>query len=438
MSTPESPTTSPRIVLEGQLLLPVTGRGLEVTFGRIQIRGGLIEAVYVGQDGPGADLGSPEHFICPGFVDAHVHLPQFDSIGVDGLELLEWLRAAIFPAEARWGDERYAAEMTERVARQLLSFGTTAVAAYATVHPSSAQAAIDVLAEHGIAGHVGQVLMDQEAPSELMLPAREALRAAGRMRGRGRMQPAITPRFAVACSREMLEGAGNLARETGWLVQTHLSETRAECEAVSRLHGCPNYTEVYERAGLLGHRTLLGHGIHLADEELGLLATRGAWIAHCPTANRFLRAGTFDRVRAMSAGVKVALGSDVAGGPDRSMVRVARAMIEAAKERGATPPSAERAWWQITGGNTWALGLADTGRLEPECAADLVVAKPDIPWREATDPLAALLYAWDDRWIEQVFVDGRQAGVRQADSRFSADSSMLGMKDEPAKGKGAA
>ncbi|CAG1009659.1 guanine deaminase [Phycisphaerales bacterium] len=406
MSTSESPTPSSAIVLEGQLLLPVTGRGLEVALGRVVMRGGVIEAVHVGESGPRADLGSPEHFICPGFVDAHVHLPQFDSIGVDGMELLEWLHQAIFPAEAKWEDERYASEMSGRVARQLLSFGTTAVAAYATVHPASAQAAIDVLAEHGIAGHVGQVLMDREAPAELLLPAREALSAAGRMRGRGRIQPAVTPRFAVTCSREMLEGAGRLARETGWVVQTHLSETRAECALVKRLHGGENYAEVYERAGLLGHRTLLGHGIHLADEELGLLAMRGAWIAHCPTANRFLRAGTFDRARAMSAGVKIALGSDVAGGPDRSMVRVARGMIEAAKERGTRPPTSAEAWWQITGGNAWALGLVDTGRLEAGCAGDVVVARPDSRWREAADPLGALMYAWDDRWVEGVWCGG--------------------------------
>ncbi|MDX2132496.1 MAG: amidohydrolase family protein [Planctomycetota bacterium] len=416
-----SPTASD-VVFEGQLLLPV-GDGprapVSLAFGRVVVRGGVIEQVIVGEGGPRADVGGGDYFIAPGFVDAHVHLAQFGVIGATGMPLLEWLARMVFPAEASWADEREAAAQAERAARSLLSFGTTAVAAYATSHAPGATAALHVLAELGMAGHVGQVLMDRGGPAELLVPAERALREAAGMRARGRVSPAVTPRFALSCSPELLAGAGRLAKATGWLVQTHVSETIEECEAVRELHDAPDYASVYDRAGLLGGRTLLAHGIHLSDDERRLIAGRGASIAHCPTANRFLRAGTFGRARALEAGVGVCLGSDVAGGPERSMVRVGRAMIEAAEavadgqsrrpSDGPRVPTPAEAWWQITAGNAAVLGLEGCGQLRAGGDADVVVCRPDAGWRDAPDPLSYLLYAWDDRWIEGVWA----AGVRR-------------------------
>lgn len=398
-----------RRTIRGRLLLP-SADGVALTPGSLQVREGVIERINTTDASPGCDLGSADHVILPGFVDAHVHLPQFDSIGIDGLELLGWLDRVIFPAEARWADVGYASEMAGRVARRLLSFGTTGVGAYATAHPDSAQAALDQLASHGLCGHVGQVLMDQNAPPELCLGAAEALGSAANQRSRGRMRPAVTPRFAVSCTPALLRGAAELARGTGWFIQTHCAETPAECALVADIHEGRSYVDVYRQSGLLTPRTLLAHSIWLDHADRGVLAETGSVAVHCPTANRFLHAGVFDRTRARRQGVRMAIGSDVAGGPDRSMVRVARAMIDAAKQAGAgvaDRPSAAECWWQITAGNAQALGLPDVGVLAPGMSADLVIARPDIPWTDSPDPLSTLLYAWDDRWIEHVLVRGR-------------------------------
>jgi guanine deaminase len=108
-----------------------------------------------------------------------------------------------------------------------------------------------------------------------------------------------------------------------------------------------------------------------------------------------------------AAGVTVALGSDIGAGPDVSMVRVARAMAETALSLGHEPPTAEACFWQITRGNAEALGLGGAGRLEEGAAADLLVLEPDIDWLAAPDPLGALLFGWDDRWIKAVVARGR-------------------------------
>lgn len=378
--------------------------------GRLTIQGGAVASVDTGPRGSAAAADDAETLVLPGFTDIHLHLPQFESIGADGLPLLPWLEKIIFPAEARWADADFAGQMTARAAARLIAAGTTGIGAYATVHHDATRSAMRVLADFGLRGVVGQVLMDQQAPAELIRPAATLLKEAAALEAVGRIDPAVTPRFAVSCSGELLSGAGRLARERGWAVQTHLAETEEECDLVSRLHG-ERYARVYERAGLLTDRTILGHGIWLSDEDRALLRERGSVIAHCPTANLFLRAGEMNLRRTREAAVRMGVGSDVAGGPDVSMVRVARGMIETAKRvcPESPPPAAEEAWWTITRGNALAMGWREAGVLAAGAPADLVIVRPEIDWRTAPDPLGALLYAWDDRWIRTVIVNGRVA-----------------------------
>jgi guanine deaminase len=224
--------------------------------------------------------------------------------------------------------------------------------------------------------------------------------------GSSRVEFAVTPRFAGSCTKELMAGLGRLAREHGAIVQSHLSETQAECELISRLHGGPNYTSIYQQAGLLMPRTLLGHGIWLDDAERAILRESGAIIAHCPTANIFLQSGAMDRQAHQKADVRLALGSDIGAGYERSMIRVARTMINTAKSIGHPFPSAAECWHQITAGNADAIGWSAVGRLTPGAEADVLLLKPDVPWQTADDPLAKLLYSWDDRWLRLTIIKG--------------------------------
>lgn len=398
------------MILAGWLMVPDPHAGVRLERGHLTIRDGRIAEVGAGEPIFAADLGGEHAIIMPGFIDAHLHLPQFDSIGVDGMTLLDWLDGVIFPAEVRWEDSAYAEAMTQRVVDQLLRYGTTSFAAYATVHHAATRAAMDTIARAGLCAIVGQVLMDRNAPAELVRPCDQLLAEASSHERCGRVQPAITPRFAISCTGELLEGAGRLAKKSRWPVQTHLAEMEPECALVGELFDGLSYTEVYERAGLLGARSVLAHGIWLDEPQIARLAATRSIIAHCPTANLFLGSGSMDRVGLIDAGVPIVLGSDVAGGPDRSMVRVARAMLETARWRGDQPPTAADCWAQITRRNAEALGMGEVGRIEPGMMADLLVIEPDVPLplsHEATgDALATLLYAWDDRWIRQTLIAG--------------------------------
>ncbi len=418
----------------GHILLPDPIRGARLALGQVRLDGPRIAEVTLDPARIGTpDFGHDRCLICPGFVDTHVHLPQFDCLGIDGLTLLEWLTQAVFPTEARWADSDHAGACAASAAKRMLAAGTTGIAAYATVHHAGAQAAIEAVESVGLRALVGQVLMDQQAPPELVRPAPQLLREAASLQARGRVGPAVTPRFAVSCSDELLRGSGELAKATGWAVQTHLSESVPECQLVGRLHNAANYTEVYQRAGLLTPRTILAHGIWLGDAERAMIRAAGSLISHCPSANLFLQAGTMDRAGSMAAGMRVALGSDVSGGPDPCMVRVARAMIETAKVRrmtdGRTPvPSPAEAWAQITWKNADALGWTDSGRVAAGAWADLVVidptrgpaAQPD--WPKAVDPLSLLMYGFDERWIERTIVQGRTGYAARGPGRSNRES----------------
>lgn len=64
----------------------------------------------------------------------------------------------------------------------------------------------------------------------------------------------------------------------------------------------------------------MAHCVQLDDDELGLLASRGTSIAHCPSSNNNLRSGFCDVKRALNFGVKVGLGTDVGAGSKTSIL----------------------------------------------------------------------------------------------------------------------
>jgi guanine deaminase len=399
------------VLISGHLLLDPARPPVP---GWIEVVPPRITALGEGAAPAAPDAGGDDCLICPGFIDAHVHLPQLDLVGYDGMDLLDWLRDVVYPAEARWHDEAEADRRARDAYRNLLRAGTLGYAGYLTSHRTSVVAAIRAAHRLPLRAIAGQVLMDREAPPELL--RQEAARLA--TSERGRFHGSINPRFAVACSDDLLLRAAFKAQRSGAVVQTHLAETRAECARVRALFPAdPHYAGVYDRHGLLGPRTLLAHCLHLSDDEWRLLATRGAVAVHCPSANLFLRAGLFDLGAAREHGVRVALGSDVAAGPDLAMPRVARAMIEVAKARamtvdpGAPVPTPAEAWRLITRGNAEALGWADAGILAVGAAADLLILRP--PFEIDAHAVARLIYTWRDEHIVGRVVRGEETeGLR--------------------------
>jgi guanine deaminase len=187
-------------------------------------------------------------------------------------------------------------------------------------HFASAVDALFAQAERtGLRITSGLVVSDRLLPPSLWTtPERahaEGLELARRWHGTGRSRYAVTPRFALSCTDELLASCADLLEdvEGGW-VTTHLNENLLEVDGVGRLFDDAHYVESYDRHGLVTPRSVLAHNVHATDDELRVLAARGASVAHCPTSNSALGSGHFPLARHLRHGVRVALGSDVGAG----------------------------------------------------------------------------------------------------------------------------
>ena len=396
--------------------------------GAVAVEGGRIAAVGPSDDlrkaYPGAavtDHGNA--LLSPGFIDAHVHYPQTAIIASWGKRLIDWLGHYTFPEEARFGDPAYAAEIAARYFDLTLAAGTTTAVSFATIHPESVDAFFAEARARGLRALAGKTCMDVNAPETLTDTAQSAYDASKRLletwHGVDRLAYVISPRFAPTSSRAQLEALGALwAEHPEVLMQTHLAEQHEEIAWVAELFPeARDYTDVYDRFGLLGEGALMGHAIHLSPRERDRLKEAGASLIHCPTSNTFIGSGLFDMDGLMQAGHRIGLATDTGGGSSFSMLRTMAAAYEVAQLRG-TPLHPAQLWWLATAGSARALRLGETiGRLAPGFEADIIAvdlaSTPAIAQRadraealwEAVFPTIMM---GDDRAIAATYVAGQR------------------------------
>ncbi|MEQ9245719.1 MAG: guanine deaminase, partial [Nitratireductor sp.] len=363
------------------------------------------------------------HLILPGFIDAHAHFPQMQVIASYGAELLDWLNNYTFPEETRFSDIQHGRHIARLFFDELLRNGTTTVAAYCSVHKESAEAFFSETLARNMCVVGGKVMMDRNAPAALTDTPQSSYDDTKALidewHGRGRLNYAITPRFAITSSPEQLEMAAALMREFPDLhMQTHLSENHDEIALTTELYpDAPDYTGIYEHYGLLGPKALLGHCIHLSEREADVLSDTGSVAVFCPTSNLFLGSGLFDylRYRKREKPLRLASATDVGGGTNYSMLRTMDEGYKVIALNGEKlNPLAS--FWQITRGNAEALSLSErVGTLEPGTDADIVVlnarATPVMALRmERIETLAEELFLLqtlaDDRAIVETYVAG--------------------------------
>jgi guanine deaminase len=286
-------------------------------------------------------LYSPRAAIFPGLIDIHSHVPQYPVVARGKGQLLDWLHGYIFPKERTFtgpAGQREAAAFFPELARH----GTTTAMLYGAIYEDSCDAAFAAAAKIGLRVILGKMMMDVGTYGTLQprkvisVSMLESERLCKKWHGQneGLLEYAMSPRFALACSERMMKEAAAMAKQFGCYVQTHLAENREECERVKHLFPTyQNYTEVYEKCGLLGPRTVVGHAIYLSDAERAVLAETGTAVAHCPTANFFLSSGIMPLAEHRAAGVKIGLGTDVAAGTELNLWQVMRSAIEGQKAR---------------------------------------------------------------------------------------------------------
>ena len=285
---------------------------------------------------------TPNSFLCPGFVDTHTHACQVPNIGV-GMEytLLDWLNNVTFPLEQKFADTSFAEQVYKPVVQSYIRAGTTTACMYATLHLDATKALMDACRESGIRAFVGRCQMDRNVPSSYCekdastscQDTRELIVYAAQYGPESIVQPILTPRFALCCTRDMLSGIATISREEPHLrIQTHLSENASEIAATMALFPeASSYTDVYDRFGLATDRTIFAHAIHLTEEEINTLVARKCGVSHCPTSNLGLRSGLFRLKHMLDKGVALGLGTDVSAGYTVSMQQAIRDAITVSK-----------------------------------------------------------------------------------------------------------
>lgn len=283
-----------------------------------------------------------DRLILPGMSDLHIHAPQFAyrGTGMD-CELLDWLETHAFPEESRYADPEYASKAYGIFAQKMRESATTRAVVFATIHPEATLILMDLMEKSGVVSLVGKVNMDRNAPPELT--ERDALQAAAGTRrfieeslkrGYRRTKPIVTPRFVPSCTDALMEELGRIREEYDLPVQSHLSENPGEIDLVRELEpDAAFYGDAYDRHGLFGRggNTVMAHCVWSSPEETQRILDNGVWIAHCPSSNMNIKSGIAPVRRYLEKGIRIGLGTDVAGGTSESMFRAVTDAIQASK-----------------------------------------------------------------------------------------------------------
>jgi 5-methylthioadenosine/S-adenosylhomocysteine deaminase len=390
-----------------------------VLAGDVLVRGRRIEAVGdLSSASADVTIDARGCAVLPGFVQTHVHLCQTLFRGAaDDLELIDWLKKRVWPMEAAHDAASLRASARLGVA-EMIHGGTTCALTMETVNHT--EEVFRVVEESGFRATVGKCMMDKgdEVPRALREEAEDSIREslalleAWHGRAEGRVRYCFAPRFAVSCTRGLLERVTRLARERGVMVHTHASENRSEIELVERETGMKNVVYL-DSLGVSGPHVLLAHCVHLNEEEMGLLASTGTHVAHCPSSNMKLGSGVAPVSELLARGISVSLGAD--GAPCNNRLDMFTEMRTAALlqkvSRGAEALPAARVLRMATRGGARALGLeAEIGSIEAGKLADITVVELErLHTTPCPEVVSTVVYAADARDVRDVLIDGRTA-----------------------------
>ena len=373
---------------------------------------------------PVEDYG--DRIIVPGFVDLHVHAPQyaFRGLGMD-MELLDWLETNTFPEESKYKDTIYAQKAYQMFVDNLKKSATTRACIFATIHKESTILLMDMLEKAGLATMVGKVNMDRNSPDYLREETEESVNETiswleeVQKKQYQHTRPILTPRFIPSCTDELMHKLKDIQVKYQIPVQSHLSENYGEIAWVQEL--CPEsefYGDAYDHFGLFGADapTVMAHCVYSTEEEIQRMKENGVYVAHCPESNENLSSGIAPVKRYLEEGLSVGLGSDVAGGSTENLFRAMAHAIQMSKMRWRLVDQkypalkSEEAFYMATKGGGSFFGKV--GSFEEEYEFDAVVLDDSrlesSRQMSVKDRLERMIYLADEREVKAKYVRGNK------------------------------
>lgn len=414
------------LILKGNIIFAESNRKLTtLENGYIISEDGIVVGVFEQlpekyQSKKVSDFGSS--IIIPGLVDLHLHAPQFASRGMGmDLELIPWLNNYAFKEEAKFSDLDYATKVYSSFCAALKNSATTRASVFASLHLPATEILMQKLEESGLVTYVGKVNMDRNSPEYLVENTSDSVSVTEEWIRCSKdsyknTRPIITPRFVPSCSEKLMMELGKLAVKYHIPVQSHLSENQNEIKWVKELHPAfKTYSDVYNHFSLLGQEpTIMAHCVYLTENELDLIHDHGVYVAHCPQSNINISSGIAPVRQMIEKGIRVGLGTDIAGGFSISIFRAITNAIQVSKmyslliDQNKQPLTLPEAFYMATkgGGSFW----GNVGSFEPGFELDAVVIDDtDI---NALSPLSLsqrlerVVYLSEDRHIKAKFARG--------------------------------
>ncbi|GIP59839.1 guanine deaminase [Paenibacillus woosongensis] len=391
-------------------------------------------------------LADGQYFL-PGFIDLHVHAPQWAQSGTAlDIPLYDWLNTYTFPLESKFSDLDFAKKIYDDVVSTLLANGTTTALYFATVHKEASLLLAEICAGKGQRGLVGKVVMDdpgqnpefyRDADTHTALVDTEEFIVAVQELAKSTKQgvyPVVTPRFIPSCTDEALKGLGELAAKYDAYVQSHCSESDwAHGYVQDRFQ--KNDAFALNDFGLLRDKSVMAHCNFLDDHDADLFAETGTAIAHCPISNAYFANSVIPIAHLHSKNVEIGLGSDISGGFSPSLYdNIRQAVISSrmledgvntslpASERGVPGSriTIHEAFYLATAGGGESLSLP-IGRIEENNAWDVQVIDTKLPSAKLPifnedenldDVFQKIMYLVRPEHIREVWVQGKRVHSR--------------------------
>jgi len=373
--------------------------------------------VYIGEEAPASaeddvpttKMSGQGLVFMPGLVNSHTHSSMSLLRGYSDDEALQvWLEQKMWPMEAKFTNEdvHWGAALA---IIEMLKSGTTI---FADMYDR-----MDVVAEvverSGMRGVLSRGIIGLCSPEEQNYKLQETKRFASEWNGKanGRITTMISPHAPYTCPPDYLARIVEAAHEVGVPLHTHMSESAAEVQQNVNDYGC-RPVEHLDKLGFFSRPALVAHAVHLNDEEIALLAERGAAVSHNPVSNLKLASGIARVPDMLKAGVTVSLGTDSAAS-NNNLDLFEEIRLAALLHKGISgDPTAVPAWEALKMGTVYgarAVGQSQIGMLKAGMKADFIALNTEQPhFYPKTEMVSHLVYSGSGRDVSHVWVDGKQ------------------------------
>jgi 5-methylthioadenosine/S-adenosylhomocysteine deaminase len=421
-------------LINAKWVVPVEPRGAVLERHSVAVREGKIAAVLPSAEAKsrydaGRIVDLPSHALIPGLVNLHTHSAMTLMRGLaDDLPLMTWLKDHIWPAEAKHVSPEFVHDGTLLACAEMLRGGITCFNDMYFFPEASARAALAC----GLRAAIGMICLEFPTPyaSDPDDYLAKGLATRDTFRGEPLLSFTMAPHAPYTVSDASFARIVTLAEELDLPIHLHLHETDEEIRGSVSQHGARPLARL-DALGVVGPRLIAVHAVHLEEREIGLLARKGASVAHCPGSNLKLASGFAPTAALLDAGVNVGLGTDGAASNNRldlfAEMRAAALLAKAVSGRADALPAAD-ALAAATLNGARALGLdALTGSIVPGKSADLCAVDFDSPeMLPCYDPLSHLVYVAGREQVSHVWIQGR---LRLDDKQFmDLDAAGLDLK----------